>query len=191
MSDQQPPKCDSTTRRDNPITPATSSQFDADAHRLQVLIQRRQRRLRLTPLSGAELKEAIDQGLRYVARRRAEDAANESTAKPSAKPSSTAVQADLLDHGGHAAATRAEAARKAGQRSPSIKARVIDRLAQCGVYGATREELASSLAIPIQSITGPVCELLRGGRLIEPGPTRPTRSGCRAAVLRLAKGNPL
>ena len=62
-----------------------------------------------------------------------------------------ARQLDLLDHGGHAAQTRAVAAAAARPRQPSRRDAIELYVAGCGPYGATRDEIAEALGMPIQS----------------------------------------
>ena len=92
-------------------------------------------------------------------------------------------QLDLLDHGLHAGQTRAQAARDALPKQPRRRDAIELHVATCDRYGATRQEIADALQMPIQSVCGPVLALLTEGRLRETDRTRVTRNGKPAAVL--------
>lgn len=100
--------------------------------------------------------------------------------KPSRHPSQ---QPDLFDWGATANETRAAAYRgskpKASRRQDEIAAYVRS----CGQHGTTRDSIANVLAMPLQSVCGPVLALLRDGRLREDGRKRATSTGSMAAVL--------
>jgi len=95
----------------------------------------------------------------------------------------TAAQLDLFDYGRHAAETRAIAAAAAIDNGPTRREQIAAYVAGCGRNGATRQEIADALALPIQSVCGPVLAMLRSGRLIETDRRRDTKNGKPAAVV--------
>jgi hypothetical protein len=95
----------------------------------------------------------------------------------------TPRQLDLIDHGMHAAKTRAIAAASAMPKAKSRRDAIELHVAGCGVVGATRWEIHEALRIPYTSVCSPVQELVIGGRLHETERTRLTVNGKPAAVL--------
>jgi predicted Rossmann fold nucleotide-binding protein DprA/Smf involved in DNA uptake len=91
-------------------------------------------------------------------------------------------QPDLFDWGATARATRAAAFDASKPKANERHERVFAYVASCGERGATREEVANSTGIKLQSVCSPVLALLREGRLREDGRTRLTSSGSKAAV---------
>ncbi|WP_144059498.1 hypothetical protein [Rhodopirellula sallentina] len=92
-------------------------------------------------------------------------------------------QLDLMDHGGHAARTRADAAASSLPKSQSRRDAIELHVAGCGADGATRWEIHVALAMPYSSVCSPVHELVVTGRLRETERTRLTAYGKPAAVL--------
>ena len=92
-------------------------------------------------------------------------------------------QLDLIDWGRHSAETREEAARAARPRRSERREQIAAYVAACGPSGACRHEIAITMGWPVQSVTSPVLELLRDGRLRESGERRLTPYGRPAAVL--------
>lgn len=88
----------------------------------------------------------------------------------------------LPPHHAHVETSRA-AAEDAAPRQPGRRARMAAYVASCGPYGATRDDIAAALELPIQSVTGPVRELLDAGEVHETARSRPTRLGAAARVL--------
>ena len=98
-------------------------------------------------------------------------------------------QNSLFDSGENAAETRASAYRAAKSKLAGRKLLVANYVLQCGELGATRDEVAAGVGLPIQSVCSVVLALLRDDRLIETKHRRQTRSGGMAVVL-VAAGSP-
>lgn len=64
--------------------------------------------------------------------------------------------------------------------------RIIEYLTRCGDHGATRDEIAIALAMPLTTVSGRVTELKRLGDVQDTAERRPTRTGSTACVLTLA-----
>ena len=78
-----------------------------------------------------------------------------------------------------------QTSRDAHRAAVALPRRVLiaNHVRACGCRGATRDEIAVALSLPIQSVTGPVRRLLDSRELHENGLTRLTRYGSPAAVL--------
>jgi len=79
--------------------------------------------------------------------------------------------------------TSRAAARSMRTTAPTIHERVRRYIAERGPAGATRQEVAIALDLPINTATPRVRELIQAGAIRETDRTRPTTSGCQAAVL--------
>lgn len=100
-----------------------------------------------------------------------------------------APQPDLFDWGRTAAETKSAAYRKSRPKANARHEMILRFVAECGVRGATREEIANSTGLRLQSVCSPVLTLLQEGRLREDGRKRPTSSGSAAAVCVVTGGN--
>jgi hypothetical protein len=80
--------------------------------------------------------------------------------------------------------TSREAAAKADAKQPSRLRAILDLVKRRRSYGCTRQEIADSLGLLIQSVCSPVRQLLDSGLVIETEEQRPTRNGAKAAVLK-------
>ena len=89
----------------------------------------------------------------------------------------------LFDFGSHAQETRAAAAKAAAKHESRIRRRVLDYVTACGSVGATRQEIASGIGRPVQSVCSPVLSLLRDGLLCETPDRRTTPWGKLAVVI--------
>lgn len=89
----------------------------------------------------------------------------------------------LFDFGQHAKTTKAMAHSSARPRQADRRKRIAAYVRSCGARGAHREEIATAMAMPLQSVCSPVLELLREGVLIETPQRRPTKTGSMAAVI--------
>lgn len=84
-----------------------------------------------------------------------------------------------------APATSKAAAIKVAPRSGTQRRTLLDRLAQLGTYGATRDELAESLGMTPNTVRPRLVELMEGGfAYVDPNQQRPSASGEPAEVLR-------
>lgn len=91
------------------------------------------------------------------------------------------------------APTSRDALRAAAPRAGTRAARVLGHLTAAGNRGATRDEIADALGVPIQSLCSVVRALLDAGHALEIDRTRPTRLGRPAAVIiarHIADGGP-
>lgn len=81
--------------------------------------------------------------------------------------------------------TSQAAAASMEEHAPSQKQKVLDFVIQCGVRGATREEVSLGLGISIQSVTPLVNDLVSHRQLVKSTatPTRKTTTGRDAEVL--------
>jgi len=61
--------------------------------------------------------------------------------------------------------------------------RILSALAVAGPYGRTCEELSRWIHMAYTSVSARLSELKRSGEVLETGETRPTSSGCQAAVV--------
>ena len=78
--------------------------------------------------------------------------------------------------------TSRAAARRAEEKAPSYRAHILGFMVARGTGGATNDEIADALDIPIQTVCPRMCELRGQGLVIESAETRPTRSGRHARV---------
>lgn len=88
----------------------------------------------------------------------------------------------LFDKGRRSVECRGTAARSTsagGGRRDTVLKFVRGR----GIRGATRDEIAEGLSLPVQSVCSPVLALIERGELREKGQTRTTRYGKPAAIL--------
>jgi hypothetical protein len=150
------------------------SGFDPRRERLRLAIAKHWKSTGRRTWTSDEIEQAIDAAM---AKRQPAAAA------AAGGGSAPAEQLDLLDHGCHAGQTRAESARQAAPHGHARRDAMERHIVTAGSHGATRDELAIALDLPVQSITGPVSELLAAGRIKENGRKRPTRYGRPAAVL--------
>lgn len=98
--------------------------------------------------------------------------------------------ATLHDTGGSSVRTTSRAALRANAaRRPKQAALVLRALTEAGPSGLTREQLGDRLGLAASSVCPRCVELLRRGRIVDSGRTRPTRSGVLAAVLVAAEHN--
>lgn len=67
--------------------------------------------------------------------------------------------------------------------APKQRADVLAYIRRRGTAGATRDEIAASLEMAVQSVTPRVVELIAAGDIRETSETRKTRRGRSAAVL--------
>lgn len=79
--------------------------------------------------------------------------------------------------------TSRAAAEAAATRQPGRRALIVAYIVNCGRRGATRDDIAAALDLPIQCVCGPVRDLLDAGEIHETAETRPTRLGSAARVL--------
>src|SRR5579872_2779825 len=83
--------------------------------------------------------------------------------------------------------SRAAAAAQSPEKLAGDKQRIYSYVALCGNRGATRDEIAVGIDIPLATVCGRVADLVKAGYLVESSATRRTRTGAEAAVLVLAK----
>jgi hypothetical protein len=93
------------------------------------------------------------------------------------------VQLDLLDAGQNGRQTKRLAYADSLPRLAPTKQRILAFVLSRGDTGATRDEIADRLGIPIQSVCGPVKSQREAGRQKETPKRRPTRWAKHAAVL--------
>lgn len=88
---------------------------------------------------------------------------------------------DMLEHdAGRRHRREVHADSKSG--FPSQESRVCDYVSSMP-QGATRDEIAEALSLPVASVCGRVASLLKQGRIAETSLRRPTRNGKTAVVL--------
>ena len=85
----------------------------------------------------------------------------------------------------HAQETQREAAFRVAPAAAAMREKVFAFVA-AQPNGATNEEIASALAMKIQTVCPRVFELRRSNRLVDSGQKRPTASGSPAKVWRTA-----
>jgi predicted Rossmann fold nucleotide-binding protein DprA/Smf involved in DNA uptake len=144
--------------------------------RLAYLIAKSWRRAGRYQWTDAEMSAAIDQAIE-----RSATASNESHQPPSCD--GPPVQMGLFPAGHESAATRSTAAVEALKRSPTRQAKIEGFIVLRGQRGATRDEIAMELSMPIQSVCEPVLSLERSGRIVATTRHRLTRTGSKAVVL--------
>jgi len=155
-----------------------------DRERLRYLIARAWRRNGRNAWTDAELSEAVDAAL--VRRQTSAPAAapvsvdSRSTAGP-LEPQPN--QPCLFGANATERETRAIAAASSFASGPRRCDRIAAHVATCGNYGATREDIAEALDLPIQTVCPLVKSMRANGRLVSTSRTRLTRSGKPAAVL--------
>lgn len=104
-------------------------------------------------------------------------------ARPSATPTPAPPPPSSLPHNG--TRTSIAAARDAASKAPGVQQRIAAALARQAFAGATRDELAVLLAVPLATICARVAGMLAAGLIRETSLRRPTRTGSQAAVLQL------
>ena len=76
------------------------------------------------------------------------------------------------------------AAQAIAEIAPTVRGKVYGAIVQAGIQGATREEIAASTGIKLQTVCGRCGELLAMALIYDSGQTRPGSSGRAAVVLR-------
>src|SRR5262245_47203398 len=84
-------------------------------------------------------------------------------------------------HGGAETSQEAFEGIRAGL--PAARARVFSVIVGAGLIGLTSQEIADSLGVGVNVISGRVTELLKAGYVIDSGKRRKTRSGFNARVV--------
>ncbi|EMI20508.1 hypothetical protein RMSM_02540 [Rhodopirellula maiorica SM1] len=87
---------------------------------------------------------------------------------------------DVIDYGKR---NRDETYRDDSARRPSQRGMVLARIANHGIDGVTREQLADEMGLPLASVCGRVRELKDCGEVVDTPNRRVTRSGKYAAVV--------
>lgn len=146
-----------------------------DRERLRVSIARHWRRNGRNAWTDAEMAEAVEAFLR---RRQT----STTPATPTA-PEPIASQPYLFGTNATERETRAIAAASSLPSGPSRRERIAAHVASCGRYGATREDIAEALDLPIQTVCPLVKSMQVSGRLVSTSRKRSTRNGRPAAVL--------
>lgn len=82
-------------------------------------------------------------------------------------------------------ATSQAAAASMEEYAPTQKQQVLDFIIKRGINGATREEIADSLPMQLQTVCSAVNDLVSHKNVVKSSvtPTRPTRSGRQAEVV--------
>lgn len=159
----------------------TTQGRDRDRDRLRYLIARDWRRSGRTNWTDAEIAEAIETAL--ARRGSSPRAAVETGSDPPPPPHGRPVQQTLFGANDATRATRAGAAAASRGAAPDRRQRAVDYVASCGHRGATREEIADGLNLPLQSVCPLVFSLTRSGQLLTTSRTRQTRAGRSAEVV--------
>lgn len=89
----------------------------------------------------------------------------------------------LFDQDAPTRETRALAYADSLESGPSRRERIARYVDAQGVQGATRDEIAEALKMPIQSVCSPVKALVASGKLSNTKRKRVTRTGAAAVVI--------
>lgn len=80
--------------------------------------------------------------------------------------------------------TSVEAAESMREAASQLRTKVLRFIVQCGVPGATCDEVEANLGMRHQTASARVNELMKARQIVDTGNRRPTRSGRKATVWR-------